>query len=172
MKHRHSITCRRAPAVKTRQTKQRHKSRQHRSWTTRLVEEVPPAAPVHRRTATAHIARGLLLVLIVTAVTPAEDVARVETHSRGRHRRHLAQTFNRLSEQVEGSRRICGHAHSTSQHRHGVLEDIAMGVAHVPAQRLRPAVPRRRQSGRPDATRHCCPSMRRLGPSPNKATAA
>jgi len=97
------------------------------------VAEVPPATSVHRRTATAHIARRLLLIVVVTAETPAEDVARVKAHRRGRHRRDLAQTFDLLSEQVEGSRRFCSHAHGQSQNGHGVLKDIAMGVTNCPA---------------------------------------
>jgi len=56
------------------------------------------------------MARRLLLILVVTAETPAEDVARIKTHRRGRHRRHLAQTFDLLREQVEGRRRVCCHA--------------------------------------------------------------
>jgi len=61
-----------------------------------------PDTTVHRRAATAHIARRLLLVLVFTADTPAEDVAGVKAHGRGRHSRHFAKTLDLLEEQVEG----------------------------------------------------------------------
>jgi len=75
---------------------------------------MPSAATVHRRTATEHTARRLLLVLVVTAKPPAEDVASVKTHRRGRHRRHLARTFDLLGEQVDGHRRIRRYGHGSS----------------------------------------------------------
>jgi len=64
---------------------------------------MPPATLVHRRTATTHTARRLLLILVVTAETPAEYFPRVKTQRRRRHRRHLAQTFDLLREQVEAA---------------------------------------------------------------------
>jgi len=154
IQHRHSITCRWASAVK---------------HSTKTKTQVGPAsvldhsasvayrhsaATVHLRTATAHISRRLLLVLVVTAKTPAEDFASVKKHRRGRHGRHLAKTFDVLGEQVEGHLRVRRRTHGWSQDRHGSLTDISMGISNRPVQCLRPAIPRQGKGRRPDATRH------------------
>ena len=122
-----------------------------------LVTGRPMAITVHRRTATAHIARRLLLVLVITTDTPAEDVTGVKAHGRGRHVRHLAKTLDLLKEQVEGHCRFCRHAHGPRQDRHGVHKDISMGIPNRPAQRLRLAMPRKGKGGRPDAMRPSLP---------------
>jgi len=64
----------------------------------------PMAIGVRRRTATAHIAPGLILILAITARPPVEDVAGVETHWRIRHHFNLAKTLDFLTEHVKGSR--------------------------------------------------------------------
>ena len=157
MQHRLSMTCRRASAVNQRNETKTHVGPAPFLDHPASVAGRPPAATFHRRTATAQIARRLPLILFITAKTPAEDIASVKTLRRERHRRRLVKTFDLLGEQVEGHRRGCRHAHGTSQDRHGVVKDIAMGISNHPAQCLRLAIPRQGHGGRPDTTRHSPP---------------